>query len=367
MDKNTDEVFYILIIIIHRFGGIEMRTKWKIILAFLLCFVLIACAKEEESAPKEKVDTDPIADEPIAEPEMFVYPFTGLETTEEPTNRAISVMVNNHPKARPQTGLSQADIVFEILAEGNITRFLAIFHSEIPEKVGPVRSARPYYFNLADDYGALYVYHGAADFIEDMIQSGGADGLNGMYFDNDKVLFERSTDRVAPHNSYAFFDGVATRAEEKGYELEAVHESLPFADEEITGEAALDVTLPYSNYQVRYVYDANEDVYHRYSDGAQTVEYSDNTPIELANVLILETHHQVMDNAGRREIDLSSGGEALLLQHGKVQNVQWEQIDGRIIPTKDGEPVPFIPGKTWVNVIPTSPGISGINISETSE
>ncbi|GAA0302480.1 hypothetical protein GGQ92_002912 [Gracilibacillus halotolerans] len=345
-----------------------MKAQWKIFLALILCILLIACSKEEEeSTPKQKVDTDPIAEEPVVEPEMFVYPYTGLETADEPTNRAISVMVNNHPKARPQTGLSQADIVFEILAEGNITRFLAIFHSDIPEKVGPVRSARPYYFNLANNYDALYVYHGAANFIEDMIQSGETDGLNGMYYDNDKVLFERSSDRVAPHNSYAIFDGIATRAEEKNYELEAVHEPLLFADEEVTGESAVDVTLPYSNYQVRYEYDANKDAYHRFSDGAQTVEYTDSTPIELANVLILETNHQVIDNAGRREIDLTSGGEALLLQRGKVQNVQWEQIDGRIIPTKDGKPVPFIPGKTWVNVIPTSPGISGVSISEISE
>ena len=348
-------------------GGIGMKMNWKVMFALILCFILIACSKDNESTEDEK--PEPIEEEPVVEEpeETFVYPFTGLETTDKPKNRAVAVMVNNHAKARPQTGLSKADIVFEILAEGNITRFMALFHSEIPDKVGPVRSARPYYFNLADDYGALYVYHGAANFIEEMIQSGQADGLNGMYYDNDKVLFERSTDRVAPHNSYAIFDGIATRADEKGYELEAIHEPLLFTDEEVVGDAALNITLPYSNYQVRYQYDETKETYHRFSDGAQTVEYTDSAPIELANILILETQHQVIDNAGRREIDFTSGGDALLLQRGKVQNVQWEQIDGRIIPTKDGQQIPFIPGKTWINVIPTSPGIEGVQISETSE
>src|SRR5690625_7813177 len=78
-------------------------------------------------------------------------------------------MINNHPAARPQSGLSQADIVFEMLAEGNMTRFLAFFQSEQPEVVGPVRSAREYYFDLAEGYDALYVYHGAAKFINAMI------------------------------------------------------------------------------------------------------------------------------------------------------------------------------------------------------
>src|SRR5699024_4457269 len=104
-----------------------------------------------------------------------IYPFTGEETDGDVEQRMIGVMVNNHPEARPQTGLSSVDIVFEILAEGRITRFLALFQSDLPEVVGPVRSAREYYFNLADGYGALYVYHGAADFVNDMIANQGID------------------------------------------------------------------------------------------------------------------------------------------------------------------------------------------------
>src|SRR5690625_2486555 len=147
-----------------------------------------------------------------------IYPLTGVGTDEGVDNRIVSVMVNNHPKARPQSGLSQADMVFEILAEGDITRFLALFQSEQPDVVGPVRSAREYYFTLADGYDALYVYHGAADFVNDMIINRGIPSLNGAQYDNNGHLFKREDFRKAPHNSYLLFDGVYDVAEQKGYD-----------------------------------------------------------------------------------------------------------------------------------------------------
>ncbi|MFC4401683.1 DUF3048 domain-containing protein [Gracilibacillus xinjiangensis] len=345
--------------------------KCKILIVLIFSIFLIACSDKEEPTDQAKeepvnlpVEDEGLGEEAKEEPKSEeIAPLTGMEANGELTNRIVAVMVNNHPYARPQTSLSKADIVFEILAEGNITRFMALFHSEIPDRVGPVRSARPYYFNLADDYGAMYVYHGAIYFIEDMIKAGAADGLNGMYYDNDNVLFERSPDRVAPHNSYAMFDGIFQRAKENDYKIEQTYEPMLFSDVEADGNIAEEVRFSYGNYTVSYVYDKDIEQYIRYSDGEQTVEYADSSLIKISNVLILEAAHQVVDDVGRREIDLESGGNALLLQNGKVQNVQWERIDGRIIPTIDGEPVPFVPGKTWMNVIPMNPGIEGVEFT----
>lgn len=337
---------------------------------------MVSCSNQEDDTQKDAEDRNQQAtDTPetegqadIQEEPVFTYPLTGEETTEEITDRIIAVMVNNHPKARPQTGLSQADIVFEILAEGHITRLMALYQSNFPDRVGPVRSARPYYFDLANDYNAIYVYHGAANFIEDRIQSGAVEGLNGMYYDNDKELFERTSDRVAPHNSYTIMDGIFENAVENGYLIETEYEPLPFNDEkEVEGDPAKEVEFSYGNNSVKYVYDETEEHYFRYSDGAQTIENENSNPVELENILILETTHKVIDNAGRREIDLASGGNALLLQRGKVQHVQWERIDGRIIPTLDGNPVPFLPGQTWINVIPTSPGMDGVKLPNAPE
>lgn len=291
-----------------------------------------------------------------------VYPLTGLDAGNDVNNRTVGVMVNNHPSARPQTGLSEADIVFEILAEGDITRFLALFQSEQPEVVGPVRSAREYYFELAKGYDALYVYHGSAKKVEKLLQASGVDSINGAFHDDDKVLFKREDFRVAPHNSYLLFDAVYDQAEADDLKIESKQKSLTFLneDDEIEGESAERVQINYSSSgspTVEFAYDETNETYLRYNDSEQTVELSDDTPIEVENVFIVETDHEVIDDEGRRKIDIESGGQGKLIQKGKVQSVEWENSDGRIFPVKDGEKIGLAKGKTWINVIPTSYGL----------
>lgn len=351
----------------------------KIIIPFIIVLVagivtwvlLTESTKPDEEEPVSSTDAPEQESEEVDV--VYTYPFTGLETKEEPTNRAVAIMVNNHKQARPQSGLHEADIVFELLAEGNITRFLALYQSSFPERVGPVRSARQYYFNLADNYDALYIYHGAAKFVDRMIQDEGVEFLNGAIYDNDKQLFIRESFRVAPHNSYVLFEEVYNRAQSKQYDTEFKHDSLLFLDEdeEITGEDAPYVKIEYSNNSpiIEYEYDTTREKYIRISDGVQSVDLETKTPIELDNIFIIEADHQVIDSEGRRAIDLQSGGFGYLLQRGKVQKISWKNDDGYLVPVKNNEIVPFVPGKTWVNVIQTNPpnNVEQVHIMEYNE
>lgn len=343
-----------------------MRRNY-ILLMLMLLILVTACSKNvEESAEiaeePEEIETDQEETE-LEEPVYDnVFPLTGMGTNEEIDHRIVGIMINNHNAARPQTGLSEADIVFEILAEGNITRFLALYHSEQPEVVGPVRSAREYYFELANDYGALYVYHGADQFINDMIYDRGIEYIDGFFKDNDGVLFKRESFRKAPHNSYFQFGAVYDEAESKGYDIISEVESLPFLqeDEQPTGEPAHQIDIAYSASDsdiVSYTYDEQSESYLRFDGGEQTVELETEEPIKIDNVFIIETAHQVIDDVGRRAIDLKTNGQAILLQKGKMQELEWMNDNGRIIPVKDGQPIGFVPGKTWVNVVPTTPGM----------
>ena len=356
-----------------------MRKNWSLLLALLSIIVIaVACSNEEVTETDSNNETDEATNapaEPVSESEepeessfKNVYPFTGEPTNDGVNNRAVAVMVNNHPEARPQSGLSKADVVFEILSEYNITRLMAIFQSEQPEIVGPVRSARPYYFHLADDYEAIYVYHGAAGFINDMITGGAVDHLNGAIYDNDKHLFKREDFRVAPHNSYLLFDAVYEMAENKGYEVHVDHREFPFLKEEaietIDGEDAIEVSFHYTSTPVRYTYDATTEKYSRFNGQMRTVELNSEEPIQLDNVLIMETYHEIVDDSGRREIDFESGGDAYLLQKGKVQQVEWKNVDGQILPYKDGAQVGLVPGKTWINVIPSSTGLESVTFQK---
>ena len=93
-----------------------------------------------------------------------------MGSSTEIEGRAVAVMINNHPAARPQSGLHKADIVYELLAEGDVTRFLAIFQSEQPDNIGPVRSARSYYIELAKGYDSLYIAHGNSPDAKKMLE-----------------------------------------------------------------------------------------------------------------------------------------------------------------------------------------------------
>ncbi|WP_087974673.1 DUF3048 domain-containing protein [Oceanobacillus rekensis] len=329
-----------------------MRKFFFMLMVVFIIFIA-GCSKEELPANDDGTKES-----------QTIFPLTGIETNEVVDNRIISVMVNNHQNARPQSGLSEADIIFEILAEGSITRLLAFYQSEMPNVVGPVRSAREYYFELAKGYDSLYVYHGAAGFVNDMIKGRGINYLDGAIHDNDGNLFKRESFRKAPHNSYLQMNAVNEVANSKGYETKASYEPFKFlTDEEVddlSGETANHVKIVYSNNPsriVEYSYDDANGNYYRSSDGEPTIELNSEDPILLDNVFIVETYHEVMDDAGRRAVDMESGGDAYLIQKGQVQEVTWENRNGRIVPVKDGQLIGFVPGKTWINVVPTNPGI----------
>jgi hypothetical protein len=271
-------------------------------------------------------------------------------------------MINNHPKARPQSGLHKADVVYELLAEGDVTRFLAVFQSEKPVNMGPVRSARDYYIDLAKGLDALFIAHGYSEEARELLESDFVDNLNGMIYDG--TLFKRASFRDAPHNSYITYENVIKGAKEKNYSMNQSPPEFQFLSEEdsksVTGDEANSVMISYSAsgvFNSTYEYDESIGKYKRYSDGEQTIDYETKDPILVDNLFIIETTHQVIDDAAHKEIDLQSGGSGYLLQKGKVMEVEWKNDNGLIVPIRDGEVVPFVQGKTWVNVVPANPGL----------
>lgn len=320
------------------------------------------CSKEKAEEPA-KQEAEEATKGVSSEKELpFQYPLTGSGSETEVNGRAVAVMINNHPKARPQSGLNQADVVYEMLAEGDVTRFLAIFQSERPEMIGPVRSSRDYYIELAKGYDSLYIAHGYSPEAKELLDQGYVDNLNGMQYDG--TLFKRESFRQAPHNSYISFDNVLKGAKEKNYAMEDEPKSLEFLTKEevkaIQGEKADSAMISYLDnelFNVIYEYDAGLEKYKRYSNGELTADYKSGEPVLLDNIFIAEADHQVVDSAGRRDINLTSGGNGYLLQKGKVTEVQWENIDGRILPVLNGQQAGLVPGKTWINIVPSKPGL----------
>jgi hypothetical protein len=339
-------------------------TKKKIfILAFMLMMVLSACSHKTSQQKVESPDSGEVSGNVKESEPKYQFPLTGLETKKQSQDRSVAVMINNYPIARPQSGLAEADVVYEVLAEGDITRFLAIYQSEKPEKIGPIRSARDYFINLAKGYGSLYIAHGYSPEAKKMLSSGYIDNINGMQYDG--TLFKRSKDRKPPHNSYISYANILKGAKLKNYEMNTLPTGFDFmtVDEakQVTGQNGKNIMINYSHnplFNVEYEYDSGIEKYKRSSDGQQTADLESKRPVLLDNLIIVVAKHKIIDDYGRRNIDLTSGGTAYIIQKGKYREVEWQNVDGRILPYENGEQVKLVPGKTWINIVPSLNAVS---------
>ncbi|PYZ96563.1 lipoprotein YerB [Alteribacter lacisalsi] len=339
-----------------------MKTgKW--LLSAVLCFgVLAAACSGNDAAGEDDIENAPgMSEESDGTPEAaanqdseYAYrmPLTGIGSDQEVTRTAFGVMMENSVSARPQTGLYQADLVYEVLSEGNITRFLTFYHSNEPEEIGPVRSARDYYVHLNNGYNAIYVSAGGSSDGLALAESPDVPYISGLVYDG--RYFSRSAERSAPHNMYTSYEDLVTVSEQLGHDLFDGPPELPFSGELSAGKPAVSFEINYGSTanNVAYKYDAALGGYQRFNGGVAIIDHRDGTPVAPASVFAVEMEHRVIDELGRRDIDISSGGDAYLFREGTVEAVEWKNVDGAILPFKDGEPVGFSPGQTWINVMP---------------
>ena len=338
--------------------------KWSyILLLMLLAATLVGCKSEESTTENNEENKTPVEhieeeEEIVEEPSGIVAPLTGVDVDEEITQRPVAVVINNDVKARPQSGLHKADVVVEVLAEGDITRLIALYQSELPEKVGPVRSARDYFIDIVKPYNAIFVAHGWSPAAKQRLEAGELNSINGMLYDG--TLFKRASFRQAPHNSYITFENIEKGADQLGFTMDgetAPHSFLSNGEEpSINGVEISKVKINYSSRlvaQVAYEYSKEDGHFQRYSGGEKTTDLETEEEVVAHNILIMETSHKVVDNAGRREINLTDGGRAVLIQNGKRYELEWVSDNGRFVPMKDGQPVPFTRGKTWITIVPS--------------
>lgn len=334
--------------------------------SILLCMLLVACSQEVGTKPVQPNVTSPeqpvTPSEPVSAVKPYTAPFTGIGTDVKIENRPIMVMVNNHPKARPQSGLDKADIVYEILAEGEVTRFVAIYQSQKPEVIGPVRSIRPYYIQVGAGFDAVMVHAGGSeDALETLARSDYSainEITNGGYFWREKF-------RKAPHNLYTDVNRIEQAMKDKGMRMRSELPYFPFlpADSQITqGEVATSVDVTFhSAYKASYQYDASSKKYLRYTEGKPHVDLSTNQQLAATNLIVIASKHQVLDSEGRRAVDVVGPGDGYLFQQGKARKVKWKRSGGVIRVYTDAsyaEELPLLPGNTWINIVPTVPGLT---------
>lgn len=332
----------------------EGRKMKQVAMAFLLMNVLIAGCFSKPNPPQDESHPQDRAEEALQIEEQAVEPLTGLKAQGDIHHPVLMVMVNNHAKARPQTGLNRADLVFEILAEGDITRFAAFYHSQTEGTVGPVRSARPYYLDLGEGFDAVIAHAGGSPDAKERYEQPGYPSLDGI--GKGERYFWREDFRVSPHNLYTSLEKLLQGVEENNF---SNHQNIPrltFSDEADipTGDKGVEkVTIAYHPlYNAGYAYNPAKGQYVRYTQGEMQVDFETKEPIVVDNVLVIRAKHDVLDDLGRRAVDVTGSGTGWLFQKGGVQEIEWAYEDGFPRPYTDGRELPLVPGKTWVNVIP---------------
>ena len=361
-----------------------MRRVLCLLSAIALLLLLPACHSTVDrplptAAPTPSPSATP---EPTPEPTPgpapeFVNPLTGLAMETDPAGRRpVAIMLNNLKQALPQQGNSQADIIYEVLAEGGITRMLALYQD--PAQVGligSVRSARLYYWQLAQGHDAVYVHAGGSPEFYTAQQQQGAvtvDGVNGVYAYADAGLFWRDRERIEGHyyayehslltSGQVISDLLAEEPELAAHEAGYVSEMTFAADgTPAGGQDASVVTVPFSNYKTGvFRYDGDTGLYLVEEYGEPYLDGNDNTQVAVTNLLVLQTTCTVVDDAGRLKVDLSQG-EGWYACGGKLIPITWakggaeEQL--RYF-TQDGQPLTLGAGKSYVCIIPTSREIS---------
>ncbi len=295
-------------------------------------------------------------------------PFTGREvdSADRIHRRIVAVKIDNAPQARPQFGLSAADLVYEQLAEGNLTRFLAFFLEQEPERVGPVRSARLTDIYLGQEWDFLLAYAGAGATTsrllgEALIPLFKAPEL-GERLEGTPYL--RDTRGVAPHNLFVRIAAVRDAARrEPGIPPEVEIHPFPFRDPPPETGPLRNVSLPYvPAAAVTWRYDAEAGVWKRVMAGAPHVDALNGRQIQVENVVvqyaqIFTARNVEPDSAGNPVLDTVLRGEnAVRLFHsGQVFEGTWSKEHDRAktqYRLPDGSPLPFRPGKVWVHIVP---------------
>ena len=310
--------------------------------------------------------------EPEPEPE-FLSPFTGLPmATEELTRvRPLAVALANTSDALPLNGVSHADIIYEVLVEGGLTRLLAIFqdYTEV-EKIGCIRSARHYTAEIAEGYNALLTTAGGSPQGLAQIKKSGQVHLNelgGKYRD----IFYRDRNRIPNQRSQSMHSMVTTNERllewlptydfpldyEDDYEfvLSFVEDGTPQG-----GSGARDVEVNFSSgKKTSFTYDNNDNGYYMRQYNTDFVDANDNSRPLFTNILILQTAVSRIsgDEAGRINLNTLGPGEGYFVCGGKYIKINWYRLDTAsqfIYTREDGSRLDLGVGKTFICYIPNN-------------
>jgi len=287
-----------------------------------------------------------------------VQAINGLMVDPAQAQRPFAIVVENHPRARPQSGLSQADVVYEALAEGGITRFLGIFQTQSVKNIGPVRSARTYFNDWAAELGAVYAHVGGNSDALANLRAGDYPALaNADQFFNGRFFWRIKT-RFAPHNVYTSTSLLnswvsANRiSPDKSYQDYLFKAETPAAKPSAT---VINIKFSTPQYQVKYLYDRKTNSYKRYIAGKADIDAGNKKQIMPKNVLVQIVRNWPTQTDTFLSIDMGTheSGDAFAFLDGTVTKGTWKYAGGRTrFFDGNGKELALNPGQIFIEVVP---------------
>jgi Protein of unknown function (DUF3048) N-terminal domain/Protein of unknown function (DUF3048) C-terminal domain len=305
-----------------------------------------ALSKDQPAPVAQKVET------PTPAPATEASKLTGVQIAPELNKRPVTgIMIENSPDARPQSALKDAGVVYEAIAEGGITRFLALFQESQPDYIGPVRSVRPYYVDLLLPYDASIVHAGgSAEGLAKVRAMGVKDidhGANGG-------AFRRVSDRYAPHNLYTSMAALDQVSAARGYTTSNVKSLERKAEKPSPQITARTINIGISSplYNLRYDYDPATNSYKRFLAGRPHTDHRSGQQLAPKTVVTLAMGYS---QKGIYSVYQTTGkGQAFIFQDGAVQAVHWSRANEReqFVFTDDaGKKIALNAGQTWFTLV----------------
>ncbi len=327
------------------FGGVALLLILST--GFLVWKVL------NKPAPTEPVAMEAKPAEP-PKPKVFTSKLTGAKVSEAESNLPVTaIMIENSPDARPQSGIKDAGVVFEAVAEGGITRFLTLFQEAKPGYIGPIRSVRPYYLDWLVPFDAPVAHVGGSAEALAQIRN---EGIKDLDYGSNSDYYQRINSRYAPHNVYTSRDRLLELQNTKGWTKSEFTGWERKSDSKVPTPTAksLDFNISGFLYNPHFDYIAETNSYHRSQAGRPHVDEKTNAVID-AKVVIAMVVPKSLHPDGTHTIYATHGnGKAYIFQDGTVTTGKWEKPERKkqiIFKTDAGDTIKLDTGMVWVSVV----------------
>ncbi|GIG38904.1 DUF3048 domain-containing protein [Cellulomonas phragmiteti] len=345
--------------------GWHVRTRALAATGALLALAACGSPATTQPAPTVTAEAEVVADkQAVPAPEVPpTWPLTGVAGTPDP-RPAIGVKIENTAVARPQSGLEQADVVWETIVEFEVSRFVAVFHSQAPEEVGPIRSVRPMDPLIVAPLGGMLAYSGGQPGILELVA---ASGVQQISHDAGAPGLYRSRARTAPHNVYGTLStwwGIAEAGRTAPPEQFAFARSPELAAAATAGTPAATLSFRLSSQsQPVWTWDAATGTWLR-SEGSTPATAASGARLSAVNVVAVTANHPntpfgAQGGAPVPTYDLVGSGDAVVATGGSTVAVRWQK-DAQDQPLRlylpDGSEATLAPGNTWVEMVPAGSG-----------